>query len=100
MDIPTFFFFLQVSKESEILMDMPQALRAEVALFVHRNIIQRVPFLSELGDDVVPSLVTRLRPLICFRGDVIIQEVINSFCVLMNYRNIFCLHSSNNALVF
>jgi len=64
----------QVSKESEILSDMPQALRAEVALFVHRNIIQRVPFLSELGDDVVPSLVTRLRPLLCFRGDVIIQE--------------------------
>jgi len=64
----------QVSKEGEILSDMPQGLRAECALFIHRNLISRVPFLSNLGPDVAPSLVTRLRPLLCFRGDVIIQE--------------------------
>jgi len=66
----------QVSKEGELLAEMPHALRAECALFTHRNIIARVPLLAGLGDDVVPSLVTRLRPLLAFRGDVIIQETL------------------------
>jgi len=64
----------QVSKESELLSEMPDSLRAECALFVHREIIQRVPLLAGLGADVVPSLVIRLRPWISFRGDIIIQE--------------------------
>lgn len=64
----------QVYKEKEILEELPKALKTECALYIHRDIIEKVPFLQELGNDIVPSLVTRLKPMLASQGDTIIQE--------------------------
>jgi len=64
----------QVYNEEEILSELPQTVRTECALFIHRDTISKVPFLSELGDDVVPILVTRLKPMLASHGDMIICE--------------------------
>jgi len=64
----------QVFKEQDILAELPQALRTECSLYIHQDIIKKVPLLSELGPNVVPSLVSRLKPALASRGDVIIKE--------------------------
>eukprot|EP00638_Chattonella_subsalsa_P018691 CAMPEP_0117868362 /NCGR_PEP_ID=MMETSP0950-20121206/8602_1 /TAXON_ID=44440 /ORGANISM="Chattonella subsalsa, Strain CCMP2191" /LENGTH=493 /DNA_ID=CAMNT_0005720249 /DNA_START=567 /DNA_END=2044 /DNA_ORIENTATION=- len=64
----------QVYNEQQILSELPQTVRTECALYIHRDTISKVPFLSELGDDVVPILVTRLKPMLASHGDVIICE--------------------------
>jgi len=64
----------QVFKEEEILFELPNALRAECALFVHQDIIRKVPLFSQLGQDVVPSLASRLKPSLASKGDVVVKE--------------------------
>jgi len=64
----------QVYKEEEILKELPETLRTECALFIHRDIIRKVPFFSDLGMNVVANLVTRLKPILASYGDVVIQE--------------------------
>jgi len=64
----------QVYKEREILSELPLAVRAECALYIHREIIKNVPFLSELGVDIVPNLVTLLKPTLAAHGDTLTQE--------------------------
>jgi len=64
----------KVFQEEEILFELPQVLRTECCLFVHRKLIKNVPLLSALGDDVVPSLVTKLKPCLSAQGDIIVLE--------------------------
>lgn len=64
----------QVYKETEILSELPQAVRTECALYIHRDIILSVPFISNLGIDVIPNIVTRLRPMLASAGDEVIKE--------------------------
>jgi len=64
----------QVYKETEILSELPQGLRTECAVFIHKDIIKTVPFLSQLGEDILPSLVTLLKPALASKGDGIVKE--------------------------
>jgi len=64
----------QAFKEQEILSELPQALRTECSLFIHQDIIKKVPFLSQLGVNVVPSLIWRLKPALAAHGDIIVLE--------------------------
>jgi len=64
----------QVFKEGEILSEIPQGLRTECAVFIHHDIIKSVPFLSRLSEEVLPSLVTHLKPALAAQGDVISLE--------------------------
>lgn len=64
----------QVYNEEEILLELPTALRTEVALYIHKDTIIKVPFLKELGDDVIPMLVLKLKPINASPRDIIIKE--------------------------
>jgi len=64
----------QVYNEEEILQELPSTVRTEVALHIHRETIMKVPFLKELGDDVMPMLVTKLKPMLTSPRDLIIKE--------------------------
>jgi len=64
----------QVYKESNILMELPQATRTACALYIHKDLIEKVPFLQSLGKDVLPSLVIKLKSAIAAYGDVVVQE--------------------------
>jgi len=66
-----------VFKEADILYELPQALRIECALHIHRAIILQVPLLKSLGGDVVPNLVIHLNPMSAFYGEIVVQECIN-----------------------
>jgi len=64
----------QAIKEEEIMGELPYSLRTECSLFIHRDIIRKTPFLSMLGDDVVPNLVTRLKPVLAGPTDIVVKE--------------------------
>jgi len=64
----------QVFKEGEILAELPHSVMTDCALHIHQDIIKGVPFLKELGNDVVPSLVTRLKPCLASHGDDVLKE--------------------------
>jgi len=64
----------QVYKEGEILAELPHSLRMECALHIHQEIIKRVPFLSAVENDIVPSLVIYLKPTLASHGDTVLQE--------------------------
>jgi len=64
----------QVYNEEEIISELPATVQMEVALYIHRETIMKVPFLRELGDDVIPMLVLKLKPILASPRDVIIKE--------------------------
>jgi len=64
----------QTSKESEILAELPHALRTECALFIHGDVIAQVDFLKNLTKNVKASLVTRLKPLLAAAGEEVVTE--------------------------
>jgi len=64
----------QVFKEEEILRELPHPIRIDCSLFIHQDIIKKVTFLSMLNDEVLPSLVSRLKPMLASSGDVVVKE--------------------------
>jgi len=64
----------QVYKEDEIMMELPQSLREECVLFVHQELIRKIPTLSHLGKDIVPYFVSRLKPSMASEGDEVVSE--------------------------
>jgi len=63
-----------IDKEEEIFEELPISIRTECALFIHRKIIQKVPMFRSLNKEVLPSLVTRLKPQLAAIHDVIVKE--------------------------
>jgi len=64
----------QVFEEDVILAELPHSVMTDCALHIHREIIDKVPFLNQLGMDVVPSIVTRLKPALASSGDVVLTQ--------------------------
>jgi len=64
----------QVYDEEQILSELPPTIRTDAALFIHRDTIERVRFLKELGTDIVPLVVTKLKPTLAAPSEVIIKE--------------------------
>ena len=60
--------------ESRILNDLPPTLRTEVALFLNRDIIQKVPLFREADDEFIRELASELRPALFMPGDLIIHK--------------------------
>jgi len=48
--------------ESKILEELPESLRSELEVFMHRALIRKVPFLRDAGADFIAALVRKLRP--------------------------------------
>ena len=53
---------------------MPSGLRSEVALFVCKPLIMKVPFFKDADDGFVESLVSHLQPEVFLAGEAIVKE--------------------------
>lgn len=60
--------------EHVILQDMPSGLRSEVAVFVCKPLIMKVPFFKDVSEGFVESLVTSLQPEVFLAGELIVKE--------------------------
>src|SRR5689334_7612102 len=54
--------------EDDILSDLPPSLRTEVALFLNREVIQKVPFFKNASESFISVLVRLLKPQVCAPG--------------------------------
>lgn len=57
--------------DDRLLEDLPAGLRVDMALFLHRHILEQVPFLRGAGDALLRDLALALRPAVCTPGEVI-----------------------------
>lgn len=55
--------------DSEVLGTLPDQLRGEVALEINRTIIDKVPLLSGVDQDVIQDIVRQLKPHVCVPGE-------------------------------
>ena len=60
--------------DATMIEDLPPYLRKEVALFLNRNIIVKVPMFRGLSITFITALVIRLKPLLCLEDDYIIRD--------------------------
>ncbi|GMF43801.1 unnamed protein product [Phytophthora fragariaefolia] len=54
--------------------DLSPALRAEIALYIHRNLIATVPLFQDCSDSCLAACVMRLKTQLCMRGDVVFHK--------------------------
>jgi hypothetical protein len=60
--------------ESSVLGDLPESLRVEIALSMRRDLISKVPFFREAGDDLLRDIVMALRPAVYTPGSYLMRE--------------------------
>ncbi|KAF4315731.1 hypothetical protein BBO99_00009184, partial [Phytophthora kernoviae] len=54
--------------------DLSPSLRAEIALYIHRNLIATVPLFQGCSDSCLAACVMRLKTQFCMRGDVVFHK--------------------------
>ncbi|EEY61666.1 Voltage-gated Ion Channel (VIC) Superfamily [Phytophthora infestans T30-4] len=54
--------------------DLSPALRAEIALYIHRNLIATVPLFQDCSDSCLAECVMRLKTALYMRGDVVFHK--------------------------
>ena len=59
--------------EAMAISDLPPTLRTEVALFLNRDIIQKVPLFRGASDDFIRSVALEMHPIIFMPGDYIMR---------------------------
>eukprot|EP00002_Diphylleia_rotans_P024912 TRINITY_DN491_c0_g1_i6.p2 TRINITY_DN491_c0_g1~~TRINITY_DN491_c0_g1_i6.p2 ORF type:complete len:324 (+),score=65.59 TRINITY_DN491_c0_g1_i6:1310-2281(+) len=67
-------FLNQGLDEKEILEDLPRDLRIEVATFVHKHLLQKVPLFKDAEDAFIRALALRIQPELCLPGDYIFRQ--------------------------
>jgi hypothetical protein len=63
-----------VYNEEEIFEEVPSHLRQSIALYLHAELIDNVPFLREMGKDCVSFLVTKLQPTVVSAGQYVFKQ--------------------------
>ena len=63
-----------VQDENKIMGDLPASLRTEIAFFMYRSLINKVPLFNEVGPGLMSELVVRLKPSVLPPGAVFIRQ--------------------------
>jgi CRP-like cAMP-binding protein len=59
--------------ESEILRDLPNSMRTDIALYLNRDVLEKVPFFQNASENLLSVLVKLLKPQVCAPGEFIIR---------------------------
>lgn len=60
--------------DETFIKDLPNSLRAEVALFRHQAVLRKVPFLQDAAPKTIERLAFRLRPQLLRDGDLVFRQ--------------------------
>jgi voltage-gated potassium channel len=60
--------------ESTFIAGLPTGLMTEVTMFLRHDIIQKVPFLHDAGEDLLRELALAVRPVVVTPGEVVFRE--------------------------
>jgi hypothetical protein len=60
--------------EQKLLNELPMHLRVEVAIFLNKDILQKVSFFKDLNEQFINSLVLKLIPKLALPGSLIVRK--------------------------
>lgn len=60
--------------EDRLLQELPRGLQEDVALFLHRHILEQLPFLRGASEALLRDLALALHPLVCTPGEVLFRQ--------------------------
>ena len=60
--------------ENAILKEFPDDLRSKVTLFLNRDIVQKVPFLKDAGNQIITEVLMKMKPRYAIPNELVIQE--------------------------
>jgi hypothetical protein len=83
--------------ESEILSDLPTSMRTDIALFLNREVVEKVPFFKNASENFINVLVRLLKPQVCAPGTNTLKctcILLNLFRIVLNIRSVYSLLSS------
>ncbi len=86
--------------EAELLSDLPQSLRVDIALAMRKDLIQKVPFFREASEDLLRDIVMALRPAAYIPGSFIIREGEMGDCMYIVSSGIVEIVSRDGSQVF
>lgn len=60
--------------ESNIMDELPSSLRMKIALYLNKDIFEKIPIFKEASEDLISELVLNLKPVIFTPGDYIFRK--------------------------
>jgi voltage-gated potassium channel len=73
-----YFQYLWASKrgynDAEVFQSLPRPLRADLSMYLHRDLLSKVPLLAGASQDVLRDLVVTLRPVVYLPGNIICRK--------------------------
>ncbi len=60
--------------DAGILTDLPKSLKTEIALFINRPIVEKVPFLSGASEELIRAIVLNLSPMVAMPAEVLFRQ--------------------------
>lgn len=60
--------------ENELLGGLPPSLKADVVLYLKREVIQNVPMFARVGEELLTEIALAMRPVVFMSGDTIFHE--------------------------
>ena len=66
-------------KDDDILMDMPPAMRDDIAKHLYATVVASVPIFRDLSQEIVCALCEACQPMIAVKGQVIFEARKTSF---------------------
>ena len=64
----------RMSRQSDLLDDLPKPLRTEIALHVNRNVLRKVPLFEKADESLLRELVINLQPTVSVPGEAIVRR--------------------------
>jgi len=73
-----YFKFLWASRhgynDAEVFDSLPRSLRVELSMFLHRDLLAKVPVLKDASQELLRDLVVALRPVVYLPGDFVCRK--------------------------
>jgi len=63
-----------VQSERGLISDLPDSLKNEISLYLHKNLIDRVPFFKDTDEDFIGEIILKLRAEIFLPGDYVFRK--------------------------
>lgn len=54
--------------ETELLADLPTSMKTDIALFLNKEVVEKVPFFKDASENFINVLVRKLKPQVCAPG--------------------------------
>lgn len=63
-----------VQTEQRLLANLPQSLKTDISLHIHKELIKKVPYFKQTDKDFITDIIMQIKPLVFLPGDYIVKK--------------------------